>query len=153
VAGPLAYARSALRGLVFAGLARAVSGAGDARLERQFGSEALQRVLFEAVARSFRPDLAEGFEGTLVYELTRPATDQPSTWWTIEIRGRRATARAGAAADPAVGVRIRVSDFVRVGAGAIDPAQPLLAGRATFVGELRLAVRVPEMFGLPTPKD
>jgi alkanesulfonate monooxygenase SsuD/methylene tetrahydromethanopterin reductase-like flavin-dependent oxidoreductase (luciferase family) len=132
-------------------LARAVDGADDASLERRFGSKLVQRAMFSAMAASFEPDAAGGFEGRLVYELGRPATGAPATRWTIEVLDGRAVARPGGSPDPALTVRFQLSDFVRVAAGTIDPAVPLLRDRASFEGDFSLAAKLPEMFGAPSP--
>jgi alkanesulfonate monooxygenase SsuD/methylene tetrahydromethanopterin reductase-like flavin-dependent oxidoreductase (luciferase family) len=132
-------------------LGRVVDDADDATLERRFGGAAAQRVMLGAMARSFEPDAAGGFQGRLVYELSRPATGAPSSTWTIEVSDGRATARAGGTPDPALTVTFQLADFVRVAAGKIDPAVPLLEGRASFDGDFALAARLPEMFGAPSP--
>jgi alkanesulfonate monooxygenase SsuD/methylene tetrahydromethanopterin reductase-like flavin-dependent oxidoreductase (luciferase family) len=144
-------ARRAVREGTIKLLARAVDGAEDATLERRFGSRIAQRAMFSAMAASFEPDAAGGFEGRLVYELDRPATGAPPSRWTIEVLDGRAVARPGAASHPALTIRFALSDFVRVAAGAIDAAVPLLRDRASFEGDFSLAARLPEMFGAPSP--
>jgi hypothetical protein len=145
-----ARARRAARVQAIKLLGRAVDGADDASLERRFGSKIVQRAMFSAMAASFEPDAAGGFEGRLVYELGRPATGARPTRWTIEVLDGRAVARPGAAEDPALTVRFLLSDFVRVAAGTIDPAVPLLRDRASFDGDFSLAAKLPEMFGAPS---
>ena len=49
----------------------------------------------------------------------------------------------------ALRLRFNLADFVRIAAGTLDPAVPLLADRASFEGDFALAARVPEMFGSP----
>jgi hypothetical protein len=127
--------------------ARLVGGANDAKLERRFGSRLAQRVMFGAMAARFNPDAAGGFQGKVSYELKRPATGAPSLLWTIEVSDRRAHARRGVSDDAAVKLRVTLADFVRIGAGLVDPALPVLQGRASFQGDFGLAVRLPEMFG------
>jgi hypothetical protein len=39
-----------------------------------------------------------------------------------------------------------VGDFTRVATSAIDPAEPLLKGRAHGEGDLTVLARLPEMF-------
>jgi hypothetical protein len=146
-----ARARRAARERAIKLLARAVDGADDASLERRFGSRIVQRALFSAMAASFEPDAAGGFEGSLVYELGRPATGARPTRWTIEVLDGRAVARAGGVPDPALTVHFPLSDFVRVAAGTMDPAVPLLRDRASFEGDFSLAAKLPEMFGAPSP--
>ena len=144
-------ARRAARERAIKLLARAVDGADDARLERRFGSRVVQRAMFSAMAAAFEPDAAGGFEGRLVYELDRPATGAPPSCWTIEVLDGRAVARRGAARHPGLRIRFPLSDFVRVAAGTIDPAVPLLRDRASFEGDFSLAAKLPEMFGAPSP--
>lgn len=128
-------------------LARRLTRWDEAKIERTLGSPPALRGIFTGVARSFDPRAARGFEGCLVYELTRPATGRDAAIWTVEIRGGRARARRGACADPALTLRLRVADFLRIGTGLLDPAVPILQGRGSFQGSLDLAVRLPEMFG------
>jgi alkanesulfonate monooxygenase SsuD/methylene tetrahydromethanopterin reductase-like flavin-dependent oxidoreductase (luciferase family) len=144
-------ARQAARERATKLLARAVDGADDASIERRFGSRIVQRALFSAMAAAFEPDAAGGFKGRLVYELGRPATGAPATRWTIEVLDGRAVARPGGAPEPALTIRFPLSDFVRVAAGTIDPAVPLLRDRASFEGDFSLAAKLPEMFGAPSP--
>jgi alkanesulfonate monooxygenase SsuD/methylene tetrahydromethanopterin reductase-like flavin-dependent oxidoreductase (luciferase family) len=132
-------------------LAQAVDGADDATVERRFGSGIVQRAMFSAMAAAFEPDAAGGFEGQLVYELDRPATGAPPSRWTIEVLDGRAVARPGGAHTPALTIRFALSDFVRVAAGTIDPAVPLLRDRASFEGDFSLAAKLPEMFAAPSP--
>jgi hypothetical protein len=61
-----------------------------------------------------------------------------------------ATARPGASADAALRLRFDLADFVRIAAGTLDPAVPLMADRASFDGDFALAARLPEMFGAPS---
>jgi putative sterol carrier protein len=127
--------------------ARWVDRASDAKLEHRFGSRLIQRLMFTAMATRFDPDAAAGFEGAICYELRRPVTGAPPLRWTVEVSRRRASARPGAAEQAALTLRLTLSDFVRIGAGTIDPAIPMLQGRASFQGDFGLAVALPEMFG------
>jgi hypothetical protein len=133
-------------------LARFIDGADDAKLERRFGSPGIQRLMFRAMAAGFDPDAAAGFEGAIAYELQRPVTDAPPARWTVEISGRRARARPGAPEQAALTLRLTLADFVRIAAGSVDPAIPVLQGRASFRGDFGLAVRLPEMFGATPPR-
>jgi hypothetical protein len=133
--------------------ARFVEGADDAKLERRFGSGLVQRVMFTAMAVRFNPDAAGGFSGLIVYELGRPATGRRPLRWTIAVSGRRARARRGATDGAAVKLRVTLADFVRIGAGTIDPATPVLQGRASFQGDFGLVVRLPEMFRASRPRQ
>jgi alkanesulfonate monooxygenase SsuD/methylene tetrahydromethanopterin reductase-like flavin-dependent oxidoreductase (luciferase family) len=143
-------ARRAAREAARKMLARLVDGASDEKLEHRFGSAVAQRAIFTGMVRAFEPEAAAGFQGRLVYELSRPATSAEPARWTIEVLDGHATARPGAAEDAALTIRLTLSDFVRVAAGTIDPAVPLLSDRASFEGDFALAARLPEMFGAPS---
>ncbi len=132
-------------------LRRAVDGADDASVERRFGNRWVQRAMFAGMASAFEPEAAAGFQGRLVYELRRPATGAPPVRWTIEVLDGRATAHPGGREGAALTLRFLLSDFMRVAAGTIDPAEPLLRDRASFEGDFALAARLPEMFGAPSP--
>jgi hypothetical protein len=107
--------------------------------------------MFAGMARAFDPDAAGGFQGHLVWELARPATGAPATRWTIEVLDGRAVAHAGGSDEAALRLRFDLADFIRIAAGTMDPAAPLLADRASFEGDFAVAVRLGEMFGGPSP--
>ena len=113
----------------------------------------MQRVVFSVMAARFNPDAAAGFEGRIAYELQRPATGASPLRWTVDVSGRRARARRGGSDKSAIKLRVTLADFVRIGAGTIDPATPVLQGRASFQGDFGLAVRLPEMFGANRPRQ
>jgi alkanesulfonate monooxygenase SsuD/methylene tetrahydromethanopterin reductase-like flavin-dependent oxidoreductase (luciferase family) len=119
----------------------------DRRLERTVGSDAGLRFLFGAMAQQFDPDKAQGFSGDVQYELR--AGDGSLRAWTVHIAGDRATVRPGAAADPALTLRIGLADFVRMAARDLDPGKALLTGRLDLEGDFGLAARLGEMFGQP----
>jgi alkanesulfonate monooxygenase SsuD/methylene tetrahydromethanopterin reductase-like flavin-dependent oxidoreductase (luciferase family) len=144
-------ARDGARQGAIKALAALARGASDQQLERRFGSGIVQRGLFGGMARAFQPEAAGGFQGELVYELSRPATGQGTVRWTLAISDGHATARPGGAPDPKLTLRFQLADFVRVAAGLVDPAVPLLEGRATFQGDFALIAKLPEMFGAPSP--
>jgi alkanesulfonate monooxygenase SsuD/methylene tetrahydromethanopterin reductase-like flavin-dependent oxidoreductase (luciferase family) len=147
----LRQAKQGARGQAQKLLARLVNGASDAQVERRFGSSLAQRALFGGMTRAFEPEAAGGFQGALVYELSRPATGAAPVRWTITVHDGLASAEPGAASDAKLTVRYQLADFLRIAAGLIDPAVPLLEDRASFEGEFDLAARLPEMFGAPSP--
>jgi alkanesulfonate monooxygenase SsuD/methylene tetrahydromethanopterin reductase-like flavin-dependent oxidoreductase (luciferase family) len=144
-------ARRATRETAIRLLGRLVDGASDATVERRFGSVFAQRAMFAGMARSFEPEAAGGFQGSLVYELTRPATEAEPAWWTIEVSDGHAVARPGDSSEAALRLRFNLADFVRIAAGTLDPATPLMANRASFEGDFAVAARLSEMFGGPSP--
>lgn len=137
-------------------LSKTVAGRSDRQLQRLFGSSAAQRVIFTAMARQFNPEMAFGFKGDIVYELTDHSDNggtPDASRWRLKIDERKASAsRAnGRAADPAVTVKIAVPDFARVIAGEVDPLAMMLEDRMEVAGDLTVASRMIEMFGGPSP--
>jgi hypothetical protein len=94
--------------------------------------------------------MAFGFEGEIQYELTSHGNGNEPDRWTIEVRDGKAAAKRGPAGEPAVTLRIPSADLLRLAAGA-NPGAVLLAGRASVHGDLNVAMRLPEMFGAPSP--
>lgn len=126
---------------------------GERGVERWLGSRLALRAIFTTVARSYDPGAGAGFEGCLVYELRRPASGAPPAVWTIEVSRERARARPGAAPGAQLTLRLALADFLAIGAGTLEPAAVVLQGRGSFQGPLELAVRLPEMFGIGSPRE
>jgi hypothetical protein len=53
----------------------------------------------------------------------------------------------GIAGSPAVTFRLSIPDFARLVTEEVEPQELLFSGRFDIEGDLRLATRVPEMFG------
>ena len=125
--------------------------ADDAWLERLFALPGVERGIFTALASRFDAAAAEGFEGRVTYELERPATGAATRRWTVQVLSGRAVLRPDDHVESAVLLRMSVGDFVRVAAGAIDPAEPILKGRARAEGDLGILAKLPEMFRAARP--
>ena len=130
-------------------LARFVRGATDEQLERRFGGRLAQRAIFTGMARQFEPKLAFGFEGDIAYELAHHGDAGPPARWTVRVKNGSAAVLPGVNGKPAVTFRVSVPDFARLVADEVDPQELLFAGRFGIDGDMRLALRVPEMFGAP----
>jgi alkanesulfonate monooxygenase SsuD/methylene tetrahydromethanopterin reductase-like flavin-dependent oxidoreductase (luciferase family) len=141
--------RERVRDLGQAALARLVRGASDAQLERRFGSDLAQRAIFTGMAKQFEPKFAYGFEGEIAYELRHHDNGKPPSRWTVRVRDGQATVAPGIGASPAITFKLSVPDFARLVAEEADPQELLFSGRFGIEGDLRLATRVPEMFGAP----
>ena len=122
----------------------------DADLAARFGSQLAQRALFTAMAKSFQPAMAFGFAGDIVFELQPPTDDADpgaTDWWTVEVAGRKATARRGRSDQAAVTVHLGIVDFVRVASGELHPVRLVVESRAQVEGEVMVAARLLDMFG------
>jgi hypothetical protein len=131
-------------------------GRSDHDLARRFNAPLAQRTLFAAMARSFQPSMAYGFEGDITLDL-RPLEDDgdpaAADWWTIEVRGNKASARPGVSDSPAVVIHAGVADFLRVAAGEVHPIRALLDNAVEVEGDIMLAARLPDMFGAVEPVE
>jgi alkanesulfonate monooxygenase SsuD/methylene tetrahydromethanopterin reductase-like flavin-dependent oxidoreductase (luciferase family) len=135
-----------------AALAKLVAGRSDAEIEKRFGRAVTQKAIFAAMARAYVPEVAAGFEGEIVYELTRSSNGRRTPdVWTLRVRDGRATAVQAGGAAPAVLVRLPLPDFARIVSGELHPAAALMDGRMELEGDLRVAARLGEMFGGPSP--
>jgi alkanesulfonate monooxygenase SsuD/methylene tetrahydromethanopterin reductase-like flavin-dependent oxidoreductase (luciferase family) len=139
--------RSELRARGRRAFARMISGRSDEELQRRFGPAA-QRIFFAGMARAFDPAMAMGFEGEIEFRLSRYGEESP---WTMEVRGKRARARAGHADEPVVSIRVGTADFLRLLSGQAQPPALMLDGRLEIRGDLNIAPRIGEMFGGPSP--
>ena len=120
----------------------------DRRLERTVGSPRGLRMVFGTLARSYRPDRADGFSGDIRYELT-DSRGRVRTW-TVTCSPGGASATPAAAADPALTVKMALADFVRVAGRDLDPVKALLSGKLDLEGDFGLAMRMAQMFGQPS---
>jgi putative sterol carrier protein len=121
-----------------------VGARSDAQLERTIGSNIGLRAVFKAMERMYEPERSGGFEGDVLYELT---TSNGTKRWTVHIDSERARAEPRAAADPAVTMKMPLPVFIRIGAGAMNPARAMLDGELRIEGDFTVAGRLGEMFG------
>jgi class 3 adenylate cyclase/tetratricopeptide (TPR) repeat protein len=147
-------ARAALSTRGRAALAKLYGDASDPELERRFGSSLAQRALMSALAHSFQPAMAYGFEGEILFEITHPGDGEAggeSDWWTIEIAGGRATVSRRVASAPVFTLHTGVPEFIRLVAGEVNPVTAWVEGRIEMEGDLTLGPRLAELFGGVTP--
>jgi alkanesulfonate monooxygenase SsuD/methylene tetrahydromethanopterin reductase-like flavin-dependent oxidoreductase (luciferase family) len=148
----LEEAREALQHGGRAAFVKLVSGRSDVELERRFGRSFAQKAIFGAMARAYQPEVSPGFRGDIVYEL-KHVTDgvRPPDYWTLHVEDGRASAEQRDGSAPALRIRMALPDFARVAAGEVHPALAMMEGRIEMEGDLKLAARLGEMFGAPSP--
>ena len=124
----------------------------DRVLELTLGSRPAIRVIFAGMGRQFVPSAAEGFEGSVCYELRRLG-GAVIEGWGLRITSSAATASLGFPTDPAVTLKLTVSDFVRFSLGAVSPVTLLTEERLKLDGDLMIAAKLAPMFGRPLPQS
>ncbi|MCU0258902.1 MAG: SCP2 sterol-binding domain-containing protein [Solirubrobacteraceae bacterium] len=117
----------------------------DARLERIFGSRAVQRLLARRLAARYRPEAADGFAGELQVDLRRP--DGCVDAWALRVGHEHAHVSEGPAGAPALTLTTTVADALRMAAGEIPVDRAILEGRLDLAGDWGLATRLGQMFG------
>jgi putative sterol carrier protein len=77
--------------------------------------------------------------------------NRPAEVWTLRVRDGKASAVQGNGGSPNVLLRMALPDFARIAGGDLHPALALMQGRIEIEGDLRVAARLGEMFGGPSP--
>lgn len=127
-------------------MARGLTQVTDDQLERRFSHPMAQRALFTAMARSFQPRLAFGFHGELGFELYSKINDSWE-WWTLVVQGDRVNPRRRPSRQPAMSVRLAVSDFVRLLTGQINAIELWTEQKFVVEGDMLMGSRLVDMFG------
>ena len=124
----------------------------DRVLELTAGSRLAIRAILAVMTRQFVPAAAEGFEGSICYELRR------HNGAVIEGLG---SAHHGVCGDGVVRVpdrpgghaKLTVGDFVRFSLGAVSPVTLLTEERLKLDGDLTVAAKLAPMFGRALPQS
>ncbi|MBS1894031.1 MAG: bifunctional 3-(3-hydroxy-phenyl)propionate/3-hydroxycinnamic acid hydroxylase [Actinobacteria bacterium] len=132
-------------------LAGAASRLDDRALELAFGNPVALGAIFNEMARGFVPGVANGFVGEIQYELVR--TSGRTARFMVGVEASRARPRRGRAKSPALTVRLRLTDFLRMAAGEFEEVDLLKARRVDLQGDGLLGSRLGPMFGRPAPVD
>ncbi|MGO9901158.1 MAG: SCP2 sterol-binding domain-containing protein [Solirubrobacteraceae bacterium] len=120
-------------------------------IELTLGSRLAIRVIFAIMSRQFVPSAAEGFEGSIRYELRRH-NGAIIEGWTLRITASVAKASFGFPTNPAVTLKLTVGDFVRFSLGTVSPVTLLTEERLKLDGDLTVAAKLAPMFGRPLPQ-
>ena len=71
--------------------------------------------------------------------------------WQVTIREGRATVERGTPSEPQVVFEIGPVDFLRLVGGAVEGPLLFMHGRLRVDGDLVLAIRLPQLFRVPSP--
>jgi hypothetical protein len=123
----------------------------DRVLELTLGTRLAIRVIFAGMIRVFVPSAAEGFVGSICYEL-RWHNGAVIEGWALRTMASAARASFGFPADPAVTLKLTVADF-RFSLGAVSPVTLLTEERLKLDGDLTVAAKLAPMFGRPLPQS
>jgi SCP-2 sterol transfer family len=124
----------------------------DRVLELTLGSRLGIEVTFAVMGRQFVPSAAEGFVGSICYELRRHS-GAIVEGWNLRITPTAARASFGFPPDPSVTLKLTVGDFVRFSLGAVSPVTLLTEERLKLDGDLAVAAKLAPMFGRSLPES
>ena len=124
----------------------------DRVLELTLRTRLAIRMIFAGMIRQFVPSAAEGFVGSICYELRRH-NGAVIEGWALRTTASAARGLFGFPADPAVTLKLTVADFVRFSLGAVSPVTLLTEERLKLDGDLTVAAKLAPMFGRPLPQS
>jgi alkanesulfonate monooxygenase SsuD/methylene tetrahydromethanopterin reductase-like flavin-dependent oxidoreductase (luciferase family) len=134
------------RDLPKAALGWLLRGRSEAQLDRLFGTQPAQAIIFRGMERAFRGGPVDSVRGTLQYDLTSRAGTRR---WVVRVGNGRLTASPGAAAQPGATLRMPVATFARIAAGQQTAGSAAMQGQLQIDGDLALVGRVSAMLGQP----
>ena len=96
----------------------------------------------------FLPDQARGVSAVINFDLSGEGGGE----WTVTIRDQKCTAEAGKAAAPDLSLSAKAKDILDIFTGRLDPTRALLFGKLRMNGDMRLAMRLAELFDTHDPR-
>jgi alkanesulfonate monooxygenase SsuD/methylene tetrahydromethanopterin reductase-like flavin-dependent oxidoreductase (luciferase family) len=121
-------------------------GRGERQLDRVFGTQAAQALIFRGMERAFSGGPVDAVRGTLQYELTSRAGTRR---WMVRVGNGRLTASPGTAQQPGATLRMPVATFARIAAGQQTAGSAAMQGELQIDGDLALVARVSALLGQP----
>ena len=116
----------------------------DDEILQMFGSDDAIAMFFGGMQAAFVPERAQGFSGTIRYELE---TNGSVHVWSMTIADGTAKAEPGETGTPKLTIRSTLPTFLRVAAGEMNGGLALMEGKVQLKGDLGVAARLSEMFG------
>ncbi len=131
--------------------ARIVRDASDEQLEAglRANRELILAQVFAQMPENLDASAAADVDAVIEWRIGGREDDGHDAW-QVTIRGGRGTAERGTPAPPDVVFEIGAVDFLRLVAGAEEGPLMFMYGRLRVDGDLVLAVRLPQLFRLPS---
>jgi len=96
----------------------------------------------------FLPEQALGISAVINFDLSGDGGGD----WTVTIRDQKCTAGAGKADSPDLSLAAKARDILDIFTGRLDPTRALLFGKLRMTGDMRLAMRLAELFDTHDPR-
>lgn len=98
--------------------------------------------LMTLLPQVFLPDQSHGVSAVINFNLSG---DGGGTW-NVTIRDQKCTTAAGSLAVPDLSLAAKAKDILDIFTGRLDPTRALLFGKLKMTGDMRLAMRLAELF-------
>jgi putative sterol carrier protein len=132
-------------------LAAWVADASDERLARVMRGP-LRRVLlwqiFRTMGQRFDPERAEGIDAVVEFQV-KDGRDGRTDHRQVTIADGRCTTSARRLGEPTLTVAVGPVAFLKLVSGESGPRRLMVTGRLRVRGDLRLALRLPGVLGVP----
>ncbi|MFA5838024.1 MAG: SCP2 sterol-binding domain-containing protein [Bellilinea sp.] len=106
------------------------------------------QTLMTLLPQVFLPEQARGIAAVINFDLAGDGGGE----WTVTIRDQRCTAEAGKSTSPDLSLVAKASDILDIFSGRLDPTRALLFGKLRMTGDMRLAMRLAELFDTHDPR-
>jgi len=104
--------------------------------------------LMTLLPQVFLPDQARGVSAVINFDLSGDGGGD----WTVTIRDQKCTAGAGKADAPDLTLAAKANDILEIFTGRLNPTRALLFGKLRVTGDMRLGMRLAELFDTHDPR-
>jgi putative sterol carrier protein len=101
--------------------------------------------IFAGMPGAFRPEVARDLKATFQFELI----GEGGGIWSLSMADGQCTVKEGVSDAPDVTLVMAVSDYVAMTMGELNAIAAFLAGKIELTGDMRLAMRLPDLFQRP----
>lgn len=104
--------------------------------------------LMTLLPQVFLPEHARGVSAVINFDLSGDGGGD----WTVTIHDQKCTAVSGLSAAPDLSLAAKAKDILDIFTGRLDPTRALLFGKLRMTGDMRLAMRLAELFDTHDPR-
>jgi len=98
--------------------------------------------LMSLLPELFLPQHAQGVNAVINFDLSGDGGGE----WGVLIQNQRCIARPGMNAAPSLTLQAAAKDILDIFTGRLDPTRALLFGKVKMTGDMRLAMKLVELF-------
>jgi putative sterol carrier protein len=106
------------------------------------------QTLMTLLPQVFLPEQARGIAAVINFDLAGDGGGE----WTVTIHNQSCTAVPGKSASSDLTLAAKTHDILDIFTGRLDPTRALLFGKLRMTGDMRLAMRLAELFDTHDPR-